>query len=91
MRLESGPERKNRVCLPDTPGQGNLLGRSDRLIYEGPLAISVAGRNGPVPYLTEAATMSNTTALFWSVSSAFVLYNLLCVQTFLVSVLCKLS
>ena len=27
--LESGPERMNRVCLHDVPGQGILLGRGD--------------------------------------------------------------
>ena len=39
VRLESRPERKNRVCLPDVPGQGIPLGRGD--ISEGSLAISL--------------------------------------------------
>ena len=29
MRLESGPERMSRACLPDAPGQGIPLGRGD--------------------------------------------------------------
>ena len=39
MHLESGPERMNRVCLLDAPGQGIPLGRGD--ISEGSLAMSL--------------------------------------------------
>ena len=39
VRLESTPERMNRISLPDAPGQGVPLVRGD--IPEGSLAISL--------------------------------------------------
>ena len=39
VRLESGPERMNRICVPDASGQGIPSGRGD--VSVGSLAISL--------------------------------------------------
>ena len=39
VRLESGPKRMTRICLPDAPGQGIPFRRGD--ISEGSLVISL--------------------------------------------------